>query len=49
MNNKRGEKMLAPKKIICNCCLKSRKEYIPGICKPCADKIDNHIQKEDVR
>ena len=33
-------------KIKYNCCLKEKEEYISGLCKECADKMDEHILKE---
>jgi len=33
------------KKVIkCNSCLKEKEEYVSGICKECADKMDKHIE-----
>lgn len=29
--------------MICNCCKEEKEEYIPGLCKECGDKMDEHI------
>lgn len=33
--------------IKCNSCLKQRQEYVPGLCRECADKMDNHIVSQE--
>jgi len=32
----------------CNSCLKDCEEYVTGICKECADKMDDYLERGDV-
>ena len=31
-------------KIKCGCCLERKEEYVSGICKECANKMDRHLE-----
>jgi len=32
----------------CNSCNQEKEEYVTGICKECADKMDEYLESEDI-